>query len=265
MKNAVIVSLVAVWFCGLKLAADPSIDNALAQDEVRSDTESVEKNDASVEPEQAELKDQWESVRDRKNREAKNDPTEYTTEYTMDPNSVEIVVEMDPNGTGFRTRNHRMTLSSDIDLIFRGRGMLRYDYRFFNYFSMGLMAGIDWSDLSLYSRFRDHLAKPTPWQFSVLGGVAGKWRLTEWYMRTAFFLEPSLLFGYMWQSLPIPSQNTRHWRLRPGIFGGFENVFDSGFALNARVGVEFPIDFGQRNPYKEVAEPLLMIGFGFAI
>ena len=76
------------------------------------------------------------------------------TEYTLDPTSVELVVEMDPRGYGFRTRSHKMILSADVDLILRGRGMIHYDYRFFNYFSLGLTAGIDWSDISLYSRFR---------------------------------------------------------------------------------------------------------------
>lgn len=186
-----------------------------------------------------------------------------STEYTLDPSSVELVVEMDPNNYGFRTRNHRMTLSSEFDFILRGRSILHYDYRFFNYLSVGVLAGMDWSDMSLYSRFRDHLAKPAPKQFSILTGVSSKWRMTEWYMRSSIFLEPSLLFGYMWQTLL--AQETTHWRLRPGIFSGIETVFDSGLTLNTRVGVEFPIDFGSKNPIREVVEPLLMLGLGLAI
>ncbi len=185
------------------------------------------------------------------------------TEYTLDPSSVELVVEMDPAGYGFRTRAHRMSMSTEFDVILRGRGMLHYDFRFFNYLSFGLMAGIDWTDASLYARFRDHLSKPAPKQFSMLGGLSTKWRLTEWYMRSSVFLEPAVLFGHMWQTLG--AYETTHWRLRPGLFGGVETVFDSGLATTVRVGVEFPFDFGTANPYKEVVEPLFVFGFGFAI
>lgn len=186
-----------------------------------------------------------------------------STVYTLKPDSVELVVEMDPNNYGFRTRNHRMILSGDFDLLFRGRAMIGYDFRFFEYFSFGAHVGVDWSSLSLYSRFRDYLSKPAPSQFSVLGGLTAKWRLTEWYMRSAIFLEPSVLFGHMWQT--YVAQDYTSWRIRPGIFGGVDTVFDSGFALSWRLGAEFPVDFGEPNPIKEVVEPLFMIGFGFAI
>ena len=186
-----------------------------------------------------------------------------TTEYTLDPGSVEAVIELDPNNYGFRQRNHRMILGLDFDLLFRGRSMLAYDFRFFEYWSFALKAGIDWSDLSVFSRFRDQLDKPAPKQFSVLSGLSAKWRLTEWYLRSAVFLEPSLMVGYMWQTLN--TQDTSHWRIRPGLFGGIETVFNSGLALTTRVGFEVPFDFGEPNPIKEVAEPLLLFGLGLAI
>jgi len=192
-------------------------------------------------------------------REARAD----STEYTLDPTSVEMVVEMDPKGYGFRTRSHHMVMSADVDLILRGRAAFRYDYRFFRFFSFGLMLAMDWSEMSLYNRFRQHLATPSPRQLAILGGVSGQWRLTEWFMRSACFLEPSLLVGHMWQTLA--TEKSTHWRLRPGLFGGVQTVFDSGLAVTTRVGVEFPFDFGDQNPYKEVAEPLFLLGFGFAI
>ena len=178
------------------------------------------------------------------------------TEYTIDPGSVEYVVELDPNNYGFRQRNHRMTLGGDFDLVLRGRGMLAYDFRFFDYLSFAIKAGIDWSDLSLYGRFRDQLDKPAPEQFSILGGVSAKWRLTEWYMRSSVFLEPSLVGGHMWQTLLAHESN--HWRLRPGLFAGIETVFDSGLAMSFRLGFEVPFDFAVVNPIKEVAEPLAL-------
>lgn len=186
-----------------------------------------------------------------------------TTEYTLNPESVQMVVEMDPNGYGFRTRNHRMTMSAEIDYLLRGRSVLHYDFRFFNYLSAGLVAGLDYSDMSIYSRFRDHLTKPSPKQLTVLWGLTSKWRVTEWYMRSSLFLEPSLLFGYMWQT--IVTQHDNFWRMRPGLYGGVETVFDSGLAVTTRIGAEFPIDFGGGNPVTELVEPVLMIGFGFAI
>jgi hypothetical protein len=186
-----------------------------------------------------------------------------TTEYTLDPSSVELVVEMDPNGYGFRTRSHRMSMSADIDLVLRGRAMLHYDYRFSNYLSLGILAGLDSSDISLYSRFRDDFTKRSPKQIAVLSGLSTKWRLSEWYMKSAFFLEPSFLLGHMWQT--FASINTTHWRLRPGLFGGVETVFDSGLTLSTKVGVELALDVGSENPIYDGAEPLLVVSFGFAI
>ncbi|HXW60137.1 MAG TPA: hypothetical protein VEK06_01230, partial [Myxococcota bacterium] len=36
-----------------------------------------------------------------------------TTEYTISPGSVELLVEMDPQNFGFRKRNHRMTITAE--------------------------------------------------------------------------------------------------------------------------------------------------------
>lgn len=189
------------------------------------------------------------------------DPT--TTEYTLSPGQVEMVVELDPNNYGFRTRNFRSTFGADFDLLFRGRAMMRYDYRFFEYFSLAMHAGVDFSQVSLYEKFRQNLNKPAPQQFSVLGGVSGKWRLTEWYLRSAVFLEPSLLVGHMWQRLL--DQSSTHWRIKPGLFAGIDTVFDSGLAMQLKLGVEFPIDFAKANPVRDIAEPLMMFGLGFAL
>ncbi len=186
-----------------------------------------------------------------------------STEYTITPGSVEMVVELDPNNYGFRQRNHRMTLGGEFDVILRGRAMLQYDFRFFEYLSLALQAGVDWTDLSVYSRFRDQLSKPVPKQFSALGGLSARWRVTEWYMRSAIFLEPSLVGGYLWQT--YVTQKTNHWLLRPGLFVGTQTVFDSGFAVSFRVGAEVPLDFGTKNPFTELVDPLLMVGFGLAI
>ena len=183
--------------------------------------------------------------------------------YTLPADSVEAVVELNPQGYGFRQRNHRLMFGLRGDFILKGRSDLSFDYRFFDYFSAGILVGMDWTEMSLYGRFRQQLAKPAPKQLNLFGGLYGKLRLTEWYMRTAIFLEPSLIVGHLWQTLA--AQDTTHWRLAPGIFAGFETVFNSGLVFSTRLGVEFPFDFGTLNPWKEVVQPLLAIGFGFAI
>lgn len=258
MKRATIVLMSVFFTFGLELTV-------FADDVIAQNTPNNLEDDRRLD-EEAKIRELRDDVREEeraRDLEALREARPSSTEVTLDPSSVELVVELDPNGYGFRTRNHRMTMSADIDLLLRGRAMLHYDYRFFNYFSMGLLFGVDWTDVSLYSRFRQHLNKPTPRQFAILGGVSGKWRLTEWYMKSSLFLEPSLLFGHMWQSLS--SQKTTHWRIRPGIFGGVETVFDSGLSLVVRAGVEFPVDFAKRNAFKEIAEPVFAVGFGFAI
>ncbi len=199
----------------------------------------------------------------RKEIDAQRDSQGYTTEYTLDPGSVDLVVQLDPKNYGFRGRNHRMLLGVDTDLLLRGRGMLGYDFRFTPYWSLVVKAGIDWDAISLYGRLREQLNTPAPRQFSILAGVTAKWRLTEWYMRSAVFLEPSLLGGYMWQS--FDGRESKHLRLRPGLFAGVESIFDSGLTLSFRLGFELPFDFAEVNPVKEVAEPLALFGIGLAI
>ena len=230
------------------------------EDEIKQASQNAEKEDEQ----KIALKNEEKKLnKERKKMEAQRDALPTVTEYTLDPGSVEAVIELDPKNYGFRQRNYRMALAMDFDLIFRGRAMLSYDFRFFEYVSFALKAGIDWTSLSLYSRFRDHLTVPAPQQFSVIGGIAARFRLTEWYLHSAVFLEPSLMTGYMWQTLV--EQDTGHFRIRPGLFAAVDTVFDSGLSMSAKVGFEIPFDFGEPNLIKEVAEPLVLFGLGLAI
>lgn len=183
--------------------------------------------------------------------------------YTLDPGSVEMVVEMDPANYGFRTRSHRMSFTGDFDFILRGRAGLRYDYRFFEYFSLGIVTGMTWSKLSIFSQFKEQMDKPTPKTFSIYTGVAGKMRLTEWYMRSSIFVEASALLGYSYQT--INNKNANHASLTPGAFVGMERVFDSGLIAASRIGVEWPLNFGDQGPVKDGIEPLLLFSIGLAI
>lgn len=270
MKKVIANLLVASFILRFgSIAAAPDVNDGVVSQVQKNEVAPILPNESNSAPEDLSIDTDKASrlrertLRDRTENDGLKGSRADTTEYTLDPSSVQMVVELDPNGYGFISRNHRMTISSEFDLILRGRGIFHYDYRFFNYFSFGVLAGIDLSDMSLSYKFRTQLSKPLPWQFSILGGVSGKWRLTEWYMRSAFFLEPSFLFGPMWQNLA--SQRTHHWRLRPGLFAGFETVFDSGFSLITRLGVEKAFDFGDPNAYSELAEALLIVGLGFSI
>ncbi len=185
------------------------------------------------------------------------------TEYSINPDSVKLAIDLSPENFGFYSKDRIMDLSVELDLLLRGRAFLTYNYQFFDYLSVGLAGGIDYSSMSLASKIRQQMPKPTPSQFSALVGVNAKWRVTEWYLNSAFFVQPSLLAGRMWQT--FVTQKTAHWRLRPGAFVGVESVFNSGLVLNAKVGAEFPFDFGTPNPVKEIVEPLFSLSFGFGI
>ena len=185
------------------------------------------------------------------------------TEYSINPDSVKLAIDLNPENFGFYSKDRIMDLSVELDLLLRGRAFLTYNYQFFDYLSVGLAGGIDYSSMSLASKIRQQMPKPTPSQFSALVGVNAKWRLTEWYLNSAFFVQPSLLAGRMWQT--FVTQKSTHWRLRPGAFVGVESVFNSGLVLNAKVGAEFPFDFGTANPVKEIVEPLFSLSFGFGI
>lgn len=186
------------------------------------------------------------------------------TEYSIDPGSVEAVVELDPNNYGFRQRNHRMTLGSELDFLFRGRALLFYDFRFFEYWTLSLKTGVDWTGMALYHKFQEAAAPTrTPSQLSVLGAVALKWRLTEWYLKSSVFVEPTVSGGYMWQELF--DQKSEHWVFLPGINVGIQTVFDSGLSLAFRGGIEVPVDFGNTNPVKESLNTLMGVSVGFSL
>lgn len=186
-----------------------------------------------------------------------------TTEYAVDPGSVQLMVELDPGNYGMPTRNFRTGITAEFDFLFKGRSGLRFEYRPLSFLSTGLLFGFDWTDMSVFNRFRRTQSPQTPWQMAVLGGLAVKLRLTEWYMQSAISFEPSILTGYMWQVLG--NTKTKHLSLRPGAALVFDRVFDSGFIFTSKVGVEFPFDFLEVNPIKEIAEPVVAIGFGLAI
>lgn len=186
-----------------------------------------------------------------------------TTEYTVSPNSVQLLVEMDPFNYGFSGRNHRMSITTEFDLILRGRAFFHYDYRFFEYLSFGFKAGVDWTRMSLLSNFNQKINQVSLEEFTLLFGGSAKWRLTEWYLRSAFFLEPSLLFGPMWQNLN--QEKNRYFRIRPGLSINMESVFDSGFVFNIALGGEIPFDLGNENPVSKYIEPVFMVGFGLAL
>lgn len=271
MKKYILV-LCSAWLISNSLAMAEVFEPALELAQVNEDTE----REAPVKDEQKAPAAPANSLVNTKEAEARTTREEvkkaldaqrasggYSTEYTLDPGSVELVVQLDANNYGFRGRNHSMTLGLDADFLLRGRGMLSYDLRFTEYWSMAIKAGIDWNSISLYGRLREQINSPAPRQFSVLAGLTAKWRLTEWYMRSAVFLEPSFLCGYMWQD--FDGHESRHFRLRPGLFAGMETIFDSGLNLSFRVGFEMPFDFASVNPVKEVAEPLALFGIGLAI
>jgi hypothetical protein len=116
--------------------------------------------------------------------------------------------------------------------------------------------------MSLLDKVRQQLDKPYPEQFSILGGIITKWRLTEWYLHSAVFLEGSFLFGHMWQI--FADEKSTHWRIRPGVFVGIDTVFDSGLNLSLKMGGEVPIDFN-KNAWREGIEPLALLGIGLAL
>lgn len=222
----------------------------------RLEKELEKKRQESLKREKADLKKQEEL-------DAIRDADANKTLYRVTPDSVKLLVELEPGSTGYKGRDHNMTFMFNADPFFTGRGFLSYEYRFFEYVSASFKAGIESTGFSLASKVRQQLDKPYPSQFSVLGGVGVKWRLTEWFLNSSIYLESSLLTGRLWQTLV--DEKTTHWRLKPAGFVGLESVFNSGFAFNVAVGAEYTYDFAQPNPIKEGVDPAVLFGFGLAL
>ena len=270
-KRIILVVLLSFVSLSFSLSAkeaddDTDIDAMSDEDEEEQELEKVRKKAEKKRQrilQQRLAKERKEALEDKAQLDSYREANSNATEYSVNPESVKLAVELNPDNYGFFGKSYLMAFSLQTDYLSKGRTALNYDVRITDTLSLGIKGGIDFTAMSLASKIRQQMSKPAPTQFSVLGGINAQWRVTEWYLNSAFSLEPSFVMARMWQT--FANQKTTHWRLLPGMFFGLTTLFDSGFMLSTKLGAEFPFDFGTANAVKEVVHPTLIVGFGFAL
>lgn len=270
-KRIILVTLLSFFVLSFSLSAkeiddDTELNDISDEDEEEQELQKVRKKALKKRQrilEQRLIKERKEAAEQKAQLDSYREAHSNATEYTVNPESVKLAVELNPDNYGFFGKNHTMAFSLQFDYILKGRSLLNYDVRITDTLSLSLKGGIDFTAMSLISKIRQQMSKPAPSQFSTLVGLGAQWRLTEWYLNSSFSLEPSFIMGRMWQI--FANQKTTHWRLLPGMFFGVTTLFDSGFMLSAKAGAEFPFDFGSANAVKELVHPSMMVGFGFAL
>jgi hypothetical protein len=193
---------------------------------------------------------------------------ENTLEST--PEMIEIRVETDKKAQGFRAEHHKFQIQLNTDPMVNGRLTLGFQYNLSHSLTLNIPVSFDspvlgqWAGkaMGIYgARIVD--------QWALLGGFGLKIRLSEWVLKSSFYIEPVVQAGYYKQMIQIVQKEmSDSIRIRPGLYLGFETVFDTGLVIGVKVGAEraFDHDFREK-PLSYAANNFSvvpMFGLGYA-
>ena len=175
-------------------------------------------------------------------------PYQETLEVT--PDLLELVVEMDKKSQGFLASHHQYEIRLDVDFLVNGRMTFSPQFTINKFLAVTVPVSFECSCLGqgLGSLIKVQDSKIA----NKLGGLGLKIRLTEWMLKSSFYLEPTIQVGYIKQSWQLgaddaPLKVKSLVRLIPALYLGFEQIFDGGFVVGAKLGAEWRQDFVQQN------------------
>jgi hypothetical protein len=157
------------------------------------------------------------------------------------PELFELVVEMDKNSQGFRATHRNFQIQLEADPLVNGRLSLGFQYRLNSFLTLDIPVSVDHSVLgqSLGYAIGIHNSQVSN-QWAMLSGVGLKIRLSEWMLKSSFYLETVVQAGYYHQATQVLKQEilTESIRIRPALYFGVETIFDTGFVMGAKIGIE---------------------------
>jgi hypothetical protein len=184
----------------------------------------------------------------------------------LTPDLVEVLVELDPKAHGYRARNHVFALGLDYDPLINGRLTLGFQVKLTDHLTLDVPVSFEHSAITtrlgvLLGTYDERINS----RWSIAGGVGLKIRLSEWMMKSSFYLEPMVQAGYYAESAQ-GFASTSAVRIRPAIYLGWERIFDSGFVIGAKLGFEKPFDvaLGAASFYTTGFSLVPMLGLGYA-
>ncbi|MBM3886981.1 hypothetical protein FJ364_03540 [Candidatus Dependentiae bacterium] len=202
--------------------------------------------------------------------EAHQVPFEEKIEVT--PDLLELVVEMDPTRQGFLAKNHSFQVSLSADFLINGRLTAGFQYHFHRFLALDIPVSFDHSLLGQWGgRKLGIYGDNSRSQWSLLAGLGLKIRLTEWMMKSSFYLEPMIQAGYSIKSLRNTGNDSlvlsSSIPIRFSMYLGFESVFDTGVVVGGKLGVEYPLELLLLNrittPTSLSVVPMISLGYAW--
>lgn len=181
----------------------------------------------------------------------------------MAPDMVELIVDTNHQAQGFLARNHNYQVQFDVDPLVNGRINLGFQLRLNKFLALDIPVSYDSSGFGQWGGRMMKIYPEDLSQWSVMGGVGLKIRLSEWLGKGSFYFEPLLQVGYYSQTMRS-NTSTNSIRIRPGLYLGYEEIFDTGFVVGAKLGVERPFDIGSLTVSTGFSVvPMLAIGYAW--
>ena len=181
----------------------------------------------------------------------------------MTPDTVELVVDTNHQAQGFLARNHDYQVQFDVDPLVNGRINLGFQFRLNKFLALDIPVSYDSSGFGQWGSRVMGIYPKGMTQWSLMGGVGLKIRLSEWLGKGSFYVEPLVQVGYYSQT-QSSGTSTNSIRVRPGLYLGYEEIFDTGFVIGAKLGVERPFDMGSVTvPAAFSVVPMLTLGYAW--
>jgi hypothetical protein len=166
------------------------------------------------------------------------------------PDLIELLVDIDPKAYGYRAGSHKMAVNLTADPFVNGRLSLDYQLKLNNYLKLIFPVSFEHSALAATP------INPNPRitnQWSLIGGVGIKLRLSEWMAKSSFYIEFLTQAGIYSQEAKGFGDARQAIRIRPTLFAGWERMFETGLVVGVKAGVEYNWDIitGSKLPFAE--------------
>ncbi len=162
----------------------------------------------------------------------------------MSEGDFEVLATMRPDASGLLAKDHLYQFTLDADYVSAGRTTFRFMNVLHPFIAIEALVSLDSSYMSVLALTRNSLVAVPNQVWSIQAGIGAKFRVSEWFLKSSVFIEPTLQGGFSQTNLPVIG-TTNAFRLLPSVAVGWEFVFDSGLIFAMRAGASMPFDFPQ--------------------
>ena len=178
------------------------------------------------------------------------------------PEMAQLLIELDPKAYGYRAKNRRMQVQLDAEPLLHGRFALGFQHKLNSFLTLDVPVMFESSSLALPLLQR---VAQISHEWAAMGALGLKIRVSEWLVKSSFYIEPMLQMGYYVQT-DKSNEDRSAFRIRPALYVGWERIYDTGFVVGTKVGVEQPFDIVMGKPLVVTTglRVVPMVGVGYA-